>query len=131
MGLLTLPHRERAGPEAPGAPYPFLPAGRRHHRFGRRRRRPIYLNFAEDWRRDFTVSVDRKAASAFAAAGIDLKALTGKRLRARGFLAWRNGPVIEASHPEQIELLAGRPEATKAAASADGAGYRSIGQAVP
>ena len=65
----------------------------------------LYLNFTKDWRSDFTVSVDRKDASAFAAAGIDLKALIGRRLRARGFLAWRNGPMIEASHPEQIELL--------------------------
>jgi hypothetical protein len=42
---------------------------------------------------------------AFAAAGVDLKTLAGRRLRARGFLAWRNGPMIEATHPEQIELL--------------------------
>ena len=65
----------------------------------------IYLNFAKDWRSDFTIGVDRKDAPAFAAAGIDLKALAGKRLRVRGFLGWRNGPMIEASHPEQIELL--------------------------
>lgn len=65
----------------------------------------IYLNFAKDWRSDFTVSVERKDAPAFAAAGIDLNGLAGKRLRVRGFLAWRNGPMIEASHPEQIELL--------------------------
>ncbi len=65
----------------------------------------LYLNFAPDWRSDFTISVERKDLSAFAAAGIDLKHLTGARLRVRGFLAWRNGPVIEASHPEQIELL--------------------------
>jgi hypothetical protein len=70
----------------------------------------IYLNFAEDWRSDFTVSVERKDAPAFATAGMDLKALAGKRLRMRGFLAWRNGPMIEASHPEQIELLPAGPE---------------------
>jgi hypothetical protein len=64
----------------------------------------IYLNFAQDWRRDFTL-VDRKDLSAFAAAGIDLRSLGGKRVRVRGTLAWRNGPMIEASHPEQIELL--------------------------
>jgi micrococcal nuclease len=73
----------------------------------------IYLNFAQDWRRDFTVSVDRKAAPALAAAGIDLKGLAGKRLRVRGFLAWRNGPMIEASHPEQIELLPEGPQRPK------------------
>lgn len=65
----------------------------------------IYLNFAEDWRRDFTLAVERKELDAFAAAGIDLKALAGQRIRARGTLLWRNGPMIELSHPEQIELL--------------------------
>jgi len=65
----------------------------------------LYLNFAKDWRSDFTISVERKDLSAFAAAGIDLKHLAGKRLRVRGTLAWLNGPMIEASHPEQIELL--------------------------
>lgn len=76
----------------------------------------IYLNFARDWRSDFTISVARKDASAFMAAGIDLKALAGRRVRVRGFLAWRNGPMIEASHPEQIELLPeGAEEAVKPA----------------
>jgi endonuclease YncB( thermonuclease family) len=65
----------------------------------------LYLNFAPDWRSDFTVSVARKDAPAFAAAGLDVKALAGTRLRVRGWLAWRGGPMIEASHPEQIELL--------------------------
>jgi len=65
----------------------------------------LYLNFAEDWRTDFTVSIARKDLPAFSAAGIDLESLAGKRIRVRGTLAWRNGPVIEASHPEQIELL--------------------------
>jgi hypothetical protein len=65
----------------------------------------MFLNFAQDWRRDFTVSIDRKAVGAFAAAGIDLKTVAGRNLRVRGTLAWRNGPMIEASHPEQIELL--------------------------
>ena len=70
----------------------------------------LYLNFAKDWRKDFTVSIDRKQVSAFAAAGLDLKDFAGKRLRVRGFLGWRNGPMIEASHPEQIELLDDAPK---------------------
>lgn len=65
----------------------------------------LYLNFAPDWRSDFTISVERKDVGAFTAAGIDLKRLAGKRVRVRGFLTWRNGPMIEASHSEQIELL--------------------------
>jgi endonuclease YncB( thermonuclease family) len=69
----------------------------------------LYLNFAEDWRSDFTVSIERKQLSAFAAAGIDVKSLAGRRVLARGTLAWRNGPMIEASLPEQLELLPDGP----------------------
>jgi len=67
----------------------------------------IYLNFAEDWRSDFTISVERRNLSAFTDAGIDLKMLAGKKLRVRGWLQWRNGPMIVATHPEQIEFLPG------------------------
>ncbi|HET9937017.1 MAG TPA: hypothetical protein VFQ29_11255 [Methyloceanibacter sp.] len=62
----------------------------------------LYLNFAGDWRSDFTISIARKDTAAFAAAGLDPPALAGKRVR----VAWRNGPMIEATHPDQIELLA-------------------------
>lgn len=65
----------------------------------------IYINFAEDWRSDFTVSVDRKDEKDFAAAQLDLRSLVGKRIRVRGWLGWRNGPMIEATHAEQIEVL--------------------------
>lgn len=74
----------------------------------------LYLNFGPDWRSDFTVSIERKTVGAFAAAGIDLKALAGRRLRARGYLAWRGGPMIEATHPEQIEVLPEYPPEEKA-----------------
>jgi hypothetical protein len=71
----------------------------------------FYLNFAQDWRSDFTVSVARKDMDAFAAAaGLDPKALRGERLRVRGTLSWTNGPMIEASHPEEIELLPEAPD---------------------
>jgi micrococcal nuclease len=65
----------------------------------------VYLNFTKDWHSDFTVSIERKDVAAFTKAGLDVRALAGKRIRVRGWLAWRNGPMIEASHPEQIELL--------------------------
>lgn len=68
-----------------------------------------YLNFTEDWRTDFTIVVERKNVAAFKDAGLDLQALAGKRLRVRGWLGWRNGPMVEASHPEQIEMLADEP----------------------
>ncbi|HSD92032.1 MAG TPA: hypothetical protein VLB11_03290, partial [Methyloceanibacter sp.] len=69
----------------------------------------IFLNFAQDWRRDFTLGVERKDLKVFAAAGIDLRGLAGKWVRVRGTLLWRNGPTIEATHPEQIEPLPDAP----------------------
>ncbi len=73
----------------------------------------VYLNFARDWKSDFTIAVARKDVSAFAAEGVDLKALAGRRVRVRGWVVWRNGPMIEATHPEQIELLADDPKGDK------------------
>jgi len=64
-----------------------------------------YLNFAEDWREDFTIALDRRAAELFDARGIDLEAFEGKTVRVRGWLKSYNGPMIEVTHPEQIEVL--------------------------
>jgi hypothetical protein len=51
------------------------------------------------------VTILRRQARSFAAAGIEPKSLTGRRLRVRGWVEWRGGPVIAAEAPEQIELL--------------------------
>ncbi len=66
----------------------------------------VYLNFGPDWRTDFTVSIKPRVARLFRKAGIDLLDLKGRPLRVRGWLKRWNGPLIEASHPEQIEVLA-------------------------
>ena len=42
---------------------------------------------------------------ATAARPVDLAALAGHRVRVRGWLKHYHGPEIEATHPEQIELL--------------------------
>jgi micrococcal nuclease len=64
-----------------------------------------YLNFGPDWRTDFTFSLDRAALRLFRKAGVDIQSLAGRRVRGRGWLRPRNGPLIELTHPEQIELL--------------------------
>ncbi len=66
----------------------------------------VYLNFGDDWRTDFTVTLEAKARRLFRSAGLDPLALEGRWLRVRGWLKKWNGPLIEATHPEQIELLA-------------------------
>ena len=68
-------------------------------------RRRGYLNFGRDWRRDFTISVAPRYRRRFDRAGFAIGAYEGKRVRVRGWLKSFNGPLIEATHPEQIELL--------------------------
>ena len=64
-----------------------------------------YLNFGDDWRRDFTIVVRRRAQRRFGGPGTpDLSALEGQRVRVRGWVDLRNGPFIEVDHPEQLEL---------------------------
>lgn len=63
----------------------------------------IYLNFGPDWRTDFTVAIEADDRRSFADAGIDLLALGGKTIRVRGWVVWRNGPMIRLTHPEQME----------------------------
>ena len=65
----------------------------------------IYLNFGDDWRRDFTVAIDAAAERLFRKAGADPLAFEGRPIRVRGWLKEQNGPLIVASHPEQIERV--------------------------
>lgn len=65
----------------------------------------MYLNFGDDWRDDFTVTVRPANKSLFEKAGLDLKALERRRVRVRGWIERRSGPLIEAYHPSQIEVL--------------------------
>jgi len=65
----------------------------------------IYMNFGRRWTRDFAVVILRRRQMEFAAAGVDPKQLEGRRVRVRGWIEQRRGPVIEAEWPEQIELI--------------------------
>jgi endonuclease YncB( thermonuclease family) len=69
------------------------------------RRRAGYLNFGADYRTDFTLSLSREALRLMRQANVDPMALQGIRVRARGWLRSFNGPLIEITHPEQIEVL--------------------------
>lgn len=65
----------------------------------------VYLNFGADWRSDFTIAIQRKHMKTFSLSGIDPREWQGRAVRVRGWLTKRNGPMIKATHPEQIELL--------------------------
>jgi len=76
----------------------------------------IYVNFGRRWTEDFTVTISKRNQRNFAAAGLDVNGLAGRRVRVRGWIEERGGtaggtgggsaagsPRIEADHPEQIE----------------------------
>jgi hypothetical protein len=65
----------------------------------------VYLNFGEDWRRDFTVRAAARDAAGFARQGLDLEQLAGQEVLVRGPLFEANGPMIELVHPAQIEVM--------------------------
>ncbi len=71
-------------------------------RYGQR----VYLNFGPLWKSDFTVLIERSALRLFEQKAIDPLSLKGALIRVRGWIENKNGPLIEITHPEQIEVLA-------------------------
>jgi len=67
----------------------------------------VFLNFGRLWKEDFTAVIDRAALTLFADDGIDPTKLGGALVRVRGWVDINDGPRIEVTHPEQIEVLAG------------------------
>ncbi len=68
-------------------------------------KRRTYINFGANWRTDFTATVGPRFQRAFRDSSLDLLALKGQSVRVRGWLDERNGPMIELTHPEEIEVL--------------------------
>ena len=71
------------------------------------RRALTYLNFGLRWSEDVTVGIEARHRDRF---GGDAKIadLTGRRLRIRGFVEERAGPMVTVSTPMQIEVLGER-----------------------
>lgn len=72
-----------------------------------RTRRTVYINFGDDWRRDFTASLATAVVDKSAGAAERLAALEGKEVRVRGWIERRNGPMIVLASPDEIEVLEG------------------------
>ncbi|CAO3416754.1 thermonuclease family protein [Azospirillum endophyticum] len=68
-----------------------------------------WLDFGADWRSDVTVHIGRAAMREVTRTGIDPLSFEGRRVRVRGWITLRNGPMIEITHPEQIERLEREP----------------------
>jgi endonuclease YncB( thermonuclease family) len=91
-------------PEAESAAGRFALVEAAVHRVGEAGGR-IFLDFGRRYREDFTIVIPREAQAAFAAAGVDLRSLSGKRVRARGMLFHWGGPAMELRHPAALELI--------------------------
>lgn len=65
----------------------------------------LYLNFGDDWRQDFTVSVARDLLKAAPGSSEKLSALAGHKVRVRGWIERRYGPAIEIFNLQDIEDL--------------------------
>ena len=66
----------------------------------------VYLNFGRFFAEDFTAVIERGALPQFEADGLDPTKLGGALVRVRGWVELRDGPRIEITHLEQIEVLA-------------------------
>ena len=64
----------------------------------------IYLNFGRRWSEALTVTISKRHERIFSGAGLSPKQLESRTVRIRGWIEERNGPRIEASRPEQIEV---------------------------
>jgi endonuclease YncB( thermonuclease family) len=67
----------------------------------------IYVNFGRRWTEDFTVTILKRNERLFVAAGLAPQRLQGRRVQVRGVVEERGGPWIEATRPEQIEVVDG------------------------
>ena len=65
----------------------------------------IYVNFGRRFTRDLSLTILRRLRAGFTAAGIEPGTLEGRRIRVRGWLERRRGPILEVAAPEQIEVI--------------------------
>jgi micrococcal nuclease len=66
----------------------------------------IFLNLGPDWHTAFTIHLPRTALPLFKEAGLDPLDLKGQRVRVRGWIRLDRRPMVDVTHPEQIERLA-------------------------
>ncbi len=68
-------------------------------------REMFFINFAQDWKSDFSIGIPLPLLRQFSQAHIPLQSLKGKPVRVRGWMRDYNGPFIEIDHIEQLEIL--------------------------
>lgn len=71
----------------------------------------LYFNFGVRRTTDFTIVISKKNLALFDQAGVPLRQLAGRRLRARGLVDRGFGPLMEIVSPDALELLDGAVDA--------------------
>ena len=74
-------------------------------------RATTFINFGEDVRQDFTISIGAQTRRQMAASGVDPQSWAGRSIRVRGWIERRGGPLIEIHHAGEIEPLSETGEA--------------------
>ena len=64
-----------------------------------------FLDFGNDWRKDFKVTISPNDLRRFRDTGVDPRSYEGLTLRVRGFVDQLGGPEIEVASPEAIEVI--------------------------
>ncbi len=76
----------------------------------------FFANYGKDWKTDFTLSLTKQNSRNFPT-GFSMEMLKDAPVRVRGWVFEKNGPMIELTHPEQIEFLPAASEQTPSAAT--------------
>lgn len=82
------------------------------------KRNVVFANFGDDWKTDFTISITADNYRQFPK-GFYLRDMKGQTVRVRGWITDRNGPMMDVTHPEQMEIIEAPAEDEKDAAPAD------------
>ena len=69
----------------------------------------FYLNFGDNWRKDFTIAIQARDLIKWRRADIDMDEYEGKNVRVRGWIKRNFGPMIAVTHPAQIEVVGPAP----------------------
>ncbi len=73
----------------------------------------IFLNFGDNWRRDFTIEIPAPVLRRFKKIGLDPLTWETADIEVRGWITWKGGPHIMLEGPGQIRLLATEPTNTQ------------------
>lgn len=64
-----------------------------------------YLNFGDDWRKDFTIQINAALRRQYSQDGISLEAFQGQKVQVRGYVEAYNGPLIKLKSPSHLLVL--------------------------